>query len=66
MNAGTADLIGVYTSVAASRFSGSVGCAPELVPKVDATPKAMVAWMGLRDLHNVCGISTIRPYLGRS
>jgi len=42
---GTADYIGVYTSVVASRFDGSGACGLEPVPDVDASPQAMVAWM---------------------
>lgn len=46
VNAGTSDVIGVYTSVVASRCSGVSGsCDTERVPGVPATPAAITTWI---------------------
>jgi len=45
VNAGTSDFIGVYTSVAPSRFLKPPRCSTRLVPGIAPTPAAMVAWM---------------------
>ena len=46
VNAGTSDVIGVYTSVVASRCSGVSGsCDTERVPGVPATPAAITSWI---------------------
>ena len=42
---GTADFIGVYTSVAPSQFTGAATCEVQLVPDVQASPQGMVDWM---------------------
>ena len=48
VNAGTADFVGVYTAVSASRFSDLPSCSTSLVPRVSGTAKALAEWIGRR------------------
>jgi hypothetical protein len=43
--AGTADFIGVYTSIVAGQFTSDATCEVEAVPGVETTPDAIAQWM---------------------
>ncbi|GAA1998673.1 hypothetical protein [Microbacterium pumilum] len=47
VNAGTSDYLGVYTSIVAAQFTDGGTCDDlEAVPGVEATPDAIVQWLG--------------------
>jgi hypothetical protein len=48
VNAGTSDMIGVYTSVAPSRLTSTGQCDISMVRGVPPTPAAMAAWFSAR------------------